>query len=56
MKKYWKFGGRDRKVGTLLFWINMASLSAIIGFGVPAFINKMILKDVEKAKSDNQGL
>ena len=48
--------GRDRKVGTLLFWINMASLSAIIGFGVPAFINKMILKDVEKAKSDNQGL
>ncbi len=34
----------------------MASLSTIIGFGVPAFLNKMILKDVEKSKSDNQGL
>lgn len=34
----------------------MASLSAIIGFGVPAFLNKMTLKDVEKSKSDNQGL
>ena len=39
-----------------IIWINMASLSAIIGFGVPAFLNKMILNDVEKSKSDNQGL
>lgn len=51
-----EMSGRDRKAGTLLFWINMAPLSAIISFGVPAFLNKMILKDVEKSKSDNQGL
>lgn len=46
--------GRDRKIATLLFWINMISLSSIIGFGVPNFINKMIRLDVRKDVSKSQ--
>jgi len=41
--------GRSKQAGTVIFWMNMASLSAIIGFGVPSLLNKMIKKDVEKS-------
>lgn len=34
--------GSSRKIGTGLFWINMALLSLSLGFGVPALLNKMI--------------
>ncbi len=42
--------GRDKVIGTALFWTNMAALSALIGFGVPSILNKMIKNDVEKSK------
>ncbi len=42
--------GRSKKIGTVLFWINMASLSTLIGFGVPKILNKMIKNDVQKDK------
>lgn len=47
--------GRSRTIGTALFWLNMACLSGLIGFGVPTLLNKMIKRDVEKdsAKSYN---
>lgn len=45
--------GRSRKIGTAIFWINMASLSGIIGFGVPSIINSMIKRDVIKNEDTN---
>ena len=37
---------RDKKIGAALYWINLAILSACMGFGIPFLINKMIKKDV----------
>ncbi len=45
--------GSSRKIGTGLFWINMALLSLSLGFGVPALLNKMIKRDVEKDVNQN---
>lgn len=39
---------RDRKIGAVLYWVNLAMLSACMGFGIPYLINKMIKHDVEK--------
>ncbi len=39
---------RDKKIGTALYWINLAMLTACTGFGVPYLINKMIRHDVNK--------
>lgn len=39
---------RDRKIGAALYWINLAMLSACMGFGMPHLINKMIRHDVQK--------
>ena len=39
---------RDKKIGATLYWINLAVLSACMGFGIPYLINKMIRRDVEK--------
>lgn len=40
--------GKNKSIATGLFWVNMLSLFAIIGYGVPRFVNKMIKKDVQK--------
>lgn len=39
---------RDKKIGAALYWINLAMLSACMGFGIPYLINKMIRRDVQK--------
>ena len=39
---------RDKKIGAILYWINLAMLSACMGFGIPYLINKMIRRDVQK--------
>ena len=39
---------RDKKIGAALYWINLAMLSACMGFGIPYLINKMIRHDVNK--------
>ena len=39
---------RDKKIGAALYWINLAMLSACMGFGIPYLINKMIRHDVQK--------
>ena len=39
---------RDKKIGAALYWINLAMLSACMGFGIPHLINKMIRHDVNK--------
>jgi len=48
---------KDKKIGAALYWINLAMLSACMGFGIPYLINKMIRhdvqKDVEKMKNNN---
>lgn len=43
-----ELNGRSKNIGVALFWVNIASLSALIGFGTPHLINKMIKKDVKK--------
>lgn len=40
--------GRSKQTATAIFWVNMAILSASLGFGMPALLNKMIKKDVLK--------
>ena len=39
---------RDKKIGAALYWINLAMLSACMGFGIPYLLNKMIRHDVQK--------
>ncbi|MBR1461609.1 hypothetical protein IJ596_08290 [bacterium] len=39
---------RDKKIGAILYWVNLAMLSVCMGFGIPYLINKMIRHDVEK--------
>ena len=39
---------RDKKIGAALYWINLAMLSACMGFGIPYLLNKMIRHDVNK--------
>ncbi len=39
---------RDKRIGAILYWINLAMLSACMGFGIPYLINKMIRRDVQK--------
>lgn len=39
---------KDKNIGAALYWINLALLSACMGFGIPYLINKMIRHDVEK--------
>ncbi|MBQ8460262.1 hypothetical protein IJ541_09200 [bacterium] len=45
---------RDKKIGAALYWINLAMLSACMGFGIPYLINKMIRHDVEKDAGVNE--
>ncbi|MDR1169176.1 MAG: hypothetical protein LBK53_09875 [Heliobacteriaceae bacterium] len=40
----------DKKVRLGVYWANLAIITAIVGFGVPAFVNSVIRKDVEKDK------
>lgn len=40
--------GKSKSIGAALYWINLAMLSACMGFGIPYLINKMIRKDVNK--------
>lgn len=39
---------KTKNAATGIFWFNFASLSALMGFGVPAMINKIVKKDVSK--------
>lgn len=39
---------KSKKIGSGLFWLNLALLSLTMGFGTPYLINKMIKKDVKK--------
>jgi len=48
IKRLRDLGPRDRKIGAVLYWINLAMLSACMGFGIPYLINKMIKHDVQK--------
>lgn len=40
--------GKNKNIATGLFWLNMTALFAVMGIGVPRFVNKMIKKDVKK--------
>ena len=40
--------GRSKTTAARLFWLNLAILSSIIGFGLPAMLNRMIKRDVDK--------
>lgn len=49
-----KISPLNKKISAGIFWVNLAILSWLIGFGVPKVINKMIRKDVQKdAMKDN---
>lgn len=39
---------RTKAMATGIFWFNFASLSALMGFIVPAMINRIVKKDVQK--------
>jgi hypothetical protein len=39
---------KNKKVGLILYWINIATLCAGMGYVIPTMINKMIRKDVKK--------
>lgn len=47
--------GKNKIIGTTLFWVNMVSLFAVVGIGIPQLMNKMIKKDVSEfsKKSEN---
>ncbi len=47
-RKLKELSGKSKTIGSVLFWLNLATLSAVIGFGAPKLINKMIKKDVDK--------
>jgi len=40
--------GKNKTIATGLFWVNMITLFAILGIGIPNILNKMIKHDVEK--------
>lgn len=48
LKKLQNADKRTKGIATAIFWFNFASLSALMGFAVPAMINKMVKKDVSK--------
>ncbi|MBP3924809.1 hypothetical protein J6E39_06170 [bacterium] len=41
--------GKNKAIGAALYWLNLAMLSASLGFGVPYLINKMIKNDVKQS-------
>lgn len=45
--------GKNKSIATGLFWVNMISLFAAIGIGVPKLVNRMIKKDVQKDVQKN---
>lgn len=45
--------GRSRTIAAYLFWLNLAMLSGIIGYGVPHVMNKMIKNDMKKELDKN---
>lgn len=45
--------GKSKALGAAQFWLNIISLSLIMGFGTPHLINKMIKKDVKKDNVPN---
>ncbi len=45
--------GKNKSIATGLFWVNMLSLFAIIGVGVPRMVNKMIKRDVKNDLAQN---
>lgn len=47
--------GKNKIIGTTLFWVNMVSLFGVVGIGIPQLMNKMIKKDVSEfsKKSEN---
>lgn len=40
--------GKNKKIATGLFWVNMLTLFGIVGVAIPKMLNKMIKHDVEK--------
>jgi len=48
VKKIKDMDARSKKFGVGAFWLNLAMLSAICGFGMPYILNKIIKKDVDK--------
>lgn len=48
VKRLKDLGVRDKNIGAALYWVNLAILSACMGFGIPYLINKMIRHDVAK--------
>lgn len=51
MKSIKELQGKNKPIATGLFWVNIASLFAILGIGVPKMMNKIIKKDVSKTIS-----
>lgn len=45
--------GKNKATATGLFWVNMASLFAILGIGIPKMMNKIIKKDIQQDVSRN---
>jgi hypothetical protein len=39
---------RDKKIACGLYWLNLATISAAMGFAVPALANAITRKDVRK--------
>lgn len=53
-----ELNGKNKAIGAALYWLNLAMLSACLGFGIPYLINKMIKNDVklsiDKQKNTNK--
>lgn len=51
---------KSKNIAVSIFWINFTFLSALSGFGIPYFINKIVKKDVskdvEKASYNKSGI
>ena len=47
---------KSLNMGMGIFWLNFIGLAALIGFGIPKIINKMIKKDVSEDAKKAQGL
>lgn len=41
---------KTKNIGALLYWISLLSNMAILGFGLPEFLNKMLKNSIEKDK------
>lgn len=41
---------KTKNIGALLYWISLLSNMAILGFGLPKFLNKMLKNSIEKDK------